>query len=107
MLNEIKIKIADQEYLIKKSNRALMEFERVTGKSVFNLDDSYTSLITMFYCILKVNNQHFSYTLDKFIDLLDNNQDSIDVFNEFLLKEAENSGIKTDQTTTKKKTVKK
>lgn len=77
-------------YILKQTFRAIMYFEELTKKSVSNADENVTDLITMFYCLLKAaNKDSFKYTLDEFIELLDDNQEQIEVFNNYLLAQAQ------------------
>ena len=100
MLEEIKIKINGIEYTVKKSYRALMLFEEMAGKNLDALKDSVSDLILLFYCILKANNRdNFQYTFDEFIDVIDENPYSVEVFSNYLTEEAK----KIDKSPTKKK----
>lgn len=90
----IKIKLGEKEYVVKKSMRALLLFEELTGKPMSKIDDSLNNTITLFYCILKVANKDFNYTFDEFIDLIDENIDSINVFTEYLQSEAKKNVLK-------------
>ena len=84
-MKEIKIKINNQEFIIKQSFRALMLFEQLTGRSSNDIKENISDLITLFYCILKAaNKQTFTFQLDEFVDYLDENQDKIEVFNNYL-----------------------
>lgn len=90
MENSINIKIGNETYILKQTFRAIMYFEELTKKSVSNADDNLSDLITMFYCLLKAaNKDSFKYTLDEFIDALDDNQEQIEVFNNYLLTQAQ------------------
>lgn len=102
MINQVKIKLKEQELVIKKSNRALILFEEMTGKNVYDMD-GYGDLIKSFYCILKANNRDiFTMDFDTFLDILDEDETPIEVFNDFLQEEA-----KTLEPESKKKVVKK
>lgn len=84
-MKEIKIKIGEKEYKIRQSFRALLLFEELSGKDVSDIKDSVTDILKLFYCILKANNKDtFNYTFDEFIDLIDENYESVDVFSKFL-----------------------
>lgn len=94
MLNEAKIKLKEKEYTISKSFRSLMLFEELSGKSIDKMKESITDLMLLLYCMLKVTNKEtFKYTLDEFIDVVDEvtekgDEKPMDDFNNFLLKEA-------------------
>lgn len=83
-MESIKIKIGAVEYQIRQSFRALMLFENLTGKPVSESKDSVNTLMLMFYCILKSNNKDFEYSFETFVDLIDDNSDSIEVFSNYL-----------------------
>lgn len=84
-MKETKIKIGENEYKIKQSFRALLLFEELSGKDVSDIKDSVSDILKLFYCILKANNKDiFNYTFDEFIDLIDENYESVDLFSKFL-----------------------
>ena len=84
-MKEIKIKINNQEFIIKQTFRALMLFEEISGRNSNEIKENINDLMLLFYCILKgANKLTFQYSFDEFIDLLDDNQESIEVFNEYL-----------------------
>lgn len=80
-----KIVFEGVEYNIKQSFRALMMFEELAGKEASKANDSVTDLLKMFYCILKASNSNsFTYTFDKFIDLIDTNLLAVSEFTNYL-----------------------
>lgn len=83
-MNEITIKIGGVDYKIKQSFRSLMLFENLTGKPVGEAVDSVNTIMMMFYCIIKANNKNFEFDFEQFVDLIDDNSESIEVFTEFL-----------------------
>jgi len=88
---EATIEINGVVYKVKKTFRSLMKFEEMTGKSVYRISESINDMVTLFYCVLKVNNINFDYSLDEFIDLLDENEDSITLFSDYLQKDVKNN----------------
>ena len=79
-------------YSVKQTFRALMLFEEMTDTQYEN-DGKMNTQFKMLYCILKAaNRQIFKYTYDEFIDLLDDNQDSVQEFFNYI-----NSLIKPDK----------
>ncbi len=89
-MNEANIKINGVEYKIKQSFRALMLFEEMTGKSVYQMDQTLNDVIKLFYCIIKANNRNiFNFSFDEFIDTIDDNPDSVELFNDYLLSTVE------------------
>jgi len=106
MIDEIKISIKGQEYLIKKSFRSLLLFEELSGKGIDDMKESLTDLMLLFYCIIKANNKEiFKYTLDEFIDVIDEEtaEKPLDKFNEYLLGQTKSEKPRKN----KKKVVKK
>jgi len=100
MLEGITVRINNEDYLVKKSYRSLLLFEQETGRSVDQIKESVNDLLLLFYCILKANNREkFQYSFDQFVDILDENPDSVEVFNAYLLDEAK----KIDKSSPKKK----
>jgi uncharacterized radical SAM superfamily Fe-S cluster-containing enzyme len=76
--------INNVEYIVRKTNKALIDFERMMGKSVAKIDDTYTDNMTLFYCFLKAANKDtFKFTFDEFLYMLDENEENIKVFNGF------------------------
>ena len=100
MLDSIKIKIKDDELIIKKSYRALMLFEEMSGKAIDQMKVSVSDIMLLFYCILKAcNKDKFNHTFDEFIDILDENPNYMEPFQKYLVEE----GKKVEKTSVKKK----
>jgi hypothetical protein len=86
---ETKITIKGEEFLLKNTTRALLKFEEITEKSVAELNENITDTMALFYCMLYgANRNTFKYTYDEFIDLVDDDQSSLDMFSNFLLSQA-------------------
>ena len=89
-MEQLKIKLNEVEYTLKPSTRSLLKFEDMTKKSVSKLDDNFSDIITLFYCMLYgANKDIFKLSFDEFIDIIDDNQESIEVFTEYLKNQAE------------------
>lgn len=89
MLDSITIRIKDEDYIVKKSYRSLMLFEEKSGRTVDQIKESVNDLLLLFWCVLKANNREkFTYSFDEFIDVLDDNPDTVEVFNTYLTEEA-------------------
>lgn len=70
-----KIKLSGKEYLFRANFRCLLEFEKISGKSVNEIESLNDS--TMFvYCGIKAGMIHakkpYKLTYDEFVDTLDN-----------------------------------
>lgn len=88
-MNTVKITFGNQEFSIKQTFRALMLFEEMTKKSAERIEENLNDVLTLFYCILKAGNREtFNYSFDEFIDVLDNNQDSLQIFTNYLQEQA-------------------
>jgi hypothetical protein len=84
MLKETQIKIGEKEYLIKKSYRSLLMFEEETGKAITEMQQTLKDLLMLFYCIVKANNK-VEMSFLEFVELIDENQESMDKFNKYLV----------------------
>ncbi len=63
-MDTIKIKISGIEYNVKQSIRSLMYFEEMTGKSINTMDNSFSDIMKLFFCILRAGNKDFIFTFD-------------------------------------------
>jgi hypothetical protein len=106
-MESIKIKIGEFEFQIKQSFRALMIFEKLTGKSVSQSNDSINDIMMMFYSIIKGCNKNFDFDFEFFVDLVDENPKSIEVFTKYLNDIAQSQIEKEDEQTNTKPTKKK
>jgi len=88
MIKEVKIRIGEKEYIIKKTYRSLLEFEDLSGVAVTEMKQTLYHLLMLFYCIVKVNNK-IELTFNQFVDLVDSDPDSMDRFNEYLIESTE------------------
>ncbi len=71
MIKTITVKLEGKEYKLKASSyRAMFFYEELTDKSVGDIK-TLQEQMTYLYCILKVSNEHFSYNLEEFFDLLE------------------------------------
>lgn len=68
------IELQGKTYQIGFSFLATQEFQEITGKSIFAAETIYDNLVYC-YCSLKAINPDFTYTLEQFTDLLDNEPD--------------------------------
>lgn len=89
MEKQITIQIGGVNYIIRQSFRSLLMFEEMTKKSVEDMEQNLNSTLILFYCILKAGNKDtFKFTFDEFIDIMDENVDSLTVFSEYLQSQA-------------------
>jgi hypothetical protein len=88
-MDKITITIAETQLAIKQSFRALMLFEEMTNKSVNQMNETVADILTLFYCILKGNNQKlFNYSFDEFLDVIDEQPEVFTQFTEYLQEQA-------------------
>jgi hypothetical protein len=64
------IKIGEQDYSIKKSARAYLKFEEITGHSIDSYDGSTKDAFSFLYSCLWGGGSRISY--EDFLDLIDN-----------------------------------
>jgi hypothetical protein len=80
MIRKNTIKIGKQKFVLKaQSYRAMFLFEDITDKPVSELT-TFKDKVTYIYCVLKVSNTDFYYTLENFFDLLENDDSVIAEF---------------------------
>jgi len=74
LLNTQTVKIGELEFPIKITNRAMIEYESISGHSISNMSNTQ-ELIQFFYCTdkagAKSTNTQFTYTYDEFLDVID------------------------------------
>lgn len=72
------------ELIIRNSNRTLLKFEELRGKSISEMDGKSTDSIYWLYAtLLGCNRLTFDLTFEDFIDLLDENPQIWTAFNNF------------------------
>lgn len=68
------VKVGSLEWPIKITNRAMIEYETISGGSIISLN-STEKMIQFFYCTAKAGaksiNKEFTYTYDQFLDVID------------------------------------
>lgn len=80
----IKIKIKVEEFKVYKTNMSIIDFELMAKKNISDLNDSFTDNMMLFFCMVKnANRQTFKYTFEEFMDLIDENDDNIKIFNNY------------------------
>ena len=74
LLETKSIKCGDNVFPIKITNRAMIEFEALSGGSITSLEGTQ-KLLQFFYCIAKAGarseGKEFAYTYDTFLDAID------------------------------------
>ena len=84
-LAEVKsIKVGEKTFPVKLTNRAMIEYEALTGETMINLQGS-ERLAKLFYCTAKAGargaGHEFAYTYEQFLDVIDDYY--LDVLNNF------------------------
>ena len=81
----MKIKFGNDEYALKYSLRAFMFWEQMMSKpfDVQTLTDTYV----LFYCFLMASNKPFDVSFEQYMDLLDENPETVREFNKWFAEE--------------------
>lgn len=87
MIKELTIQLGGKQYKIKKTYRSLLLYEEETGKLISEMKQSIKDLLILFYCIIKANNT-IDFTFTQFIDMIDNEPQIMDNFNNYLVDSA-------------------
>lgn len=78
----MKIKIQDKEIELKKSFRSYVIYESITDK-IFN-PKTMSDIITYFYSVVLASDKDINLTFDEFIDWLDENENALNDFEQWL-----------------------
>lgn len=85
MINTITVN--NINYPIRQSFGVILEFEKLRGKKISEMNDSITDITTMLYAMLKFNNKKtFTYSFDEFIEIIDVDESIITQFTSYLLE---------------------
>ena len=84
MLKTKEISINKELYTIKQSFKSLLLFEEMTSKNIANISENLTDTLKLFYCMLSASNENFKISFEKFIELLDENENTLQSFNSFI-----------------------
>lgn len=84
-LTEVKkIKIGDKSFPVKLTQRAMIEYENLTGETIANFKGS-ERMSQLFFCVAKAGakaeGREFPYDYEKFLDVIDDYP--LDVLNNF------------------------
>ena len=104
MIKEITIQFNGVDYKVKRTNRALMQWEELTGLSFEELKGTLTHMLKYFYAVLIVNNDNFRFSFDDFVDMTDEDPTQFNKFQEYLIELA--LDFHTEETSKKKVTKK-
>lgn len=99
-------KINEKEFELKMSFRAYMLYENITGKSFE--PTTMTDIINFFYCVVITSAKDYDYKYNDFLDALDDNQNLMVEFSEWLTNEyTKNEMLSPSEDEDSKKKVKK
>ena len=88
-MQAIAVTINSESYKVKQSFRSLLEFEKRTGRSVYEANPDLTDSLIFFYCALLTSNPGtFTMTQDELLDYLDNDPTPFQKFRDFVLSQA-------------------
>jgi len=90
LLEEKSIKIGDKEYPMKMSMRAMIEYEKLSGKTI-NEITTIEDITFLFYSTIKMGGAKFTY--DEFLDLIDDKPESLTAFTDAMIVESEKKRI--------------
>lgn len=69
------VKIGELEFPVRITNRAMIEYENMTGSNISKLNGTM-NIIQLFYCTAKAGakslGKEFIYTFEEFLDIIDN-----------------------------------
>ena len=80
----MKIKIQEKEIELKKTFRSYIIFESITDK-IF-APKTMSDVVTYFYSVVLASDRNLELTFDEFIDWLDENEDALNDFEQWLTK---------------------
>lgn len=80
----MKITINNHEVELKKTFRSYVIYESITDK-IFN-PKTMSEIITYFYCVVLASDRNLELTFDEFIDWLDENDNALNDFEQWLTK---------------------
>lgn len=86
LLEVKKIIIGNKEYPIKKSLRAMIEFETIAGHSIANIE-TLKDVAIFFYCTIKAGGLDLSY--EDFLDAIDEYPEKINEFSSIMMSKEE------------------
>lgn len=82
------ITVKGKEIELKQSIRALMIYENISGKTFE--PKGLSDVISYMYCVVVASSGDYSLTFDEFIDEIDNNNDIVTKFTEWLTSTSSN-----------------
>jgi hypothetical protein len=80
------IKIGDQDYPIKMSTRAMINFEEISGHSIATIQ-TLSDITILFYCTIKAGGATMTY--EQFMDMIDDKPESIKAFSDAMIEPTE------------------
>ena len=82
------VKVGTLEFPIKITNRSMIDYEKLSGAPIGSFD-STEKLLQFFYCTAKPGAKSFGkvfdYTFDQFLDLIDDDMDSLNSFTQWAM----------------------
>lgn len=83
----MKININEKEVELKYSFRALIIYEKITGKSFTGNNIGLTEILILLYSIIISSDKTINLTFDDFMDYCDNNPAILNEFGTWMTKE--------------------
>ena len=82
-MKSINIEIEKEKYTLKLTNRAAIKWENMNYRSFGKITNSLADLFSLMYACLAVNNEHFDYKYNEFLDIMDDNIKELNKFTNY------------------------
>ena len=84
-MNQLSIKILDQNFIIKKTFRGLILFEEMTGRAASDAEENISDVMKLFFCFMKGGNPvTFTFEYEEFLNIIDDHPEIFEEFNTYL-----------------------
>lgn len=97
----MKISVKDEQIELKKTLRSLLLFESITDRP-FSVTTT-TDVLSYFYCVVLASKPDIELSFEEFIEILDEQPNSLQDFQNWLIKSNEIQGSISKKKTTKAK----
>lgn len=88
MIKEIKVKIENDEFIIKTNFKTFIKLEKILNQKISEIDLEYIeNQFQLMHCSLQANNKNYSQSFDEFIDFVDSHPEIMTDFKSTLTDE--------------------
>jgi hypothetical protein len=84
------VKIGNVEYPLKRTIRAMIDYEKLSGHSVANIK-TLEDIAIWFYCTFKAGGSKLTY--EEFLDFIDDKPESLKAFTDAMLEKSEKKQV--------------